>query len=154
MSFILYLSMAFGNPYSEHWNEEELFTVVRSLCSMGVRHISLADTAALAKPEQVRRVFLRARAEQPNIQFSAHFHGRPDNWHECVEAALDGGCRRFDTAAGGLGGCPAVSDTLIANVPSEQLVLKLGRAGYKTGIDPEKALACAALAREFQKKYG
>jgi hydroxymethylglutaryl-CoA lyase len=154
MSFILYLSMAFGNPYNESWNVEELFTLIRSLCSVGVRHICLADTAAMAQPEQVRRVFLRAKAEQPSIRFSAHFHGRPDNWYDCVQAALDAGCRRFDTALGGLGGCPAVSDTLIANIPSEKLVLKLEKAGLKTGIDPAKAAACAAMAREFQKRYG
>jgi hydroxymethylglutaryl-CoA lyase len=154
MSFILYLSMAFGSSFNEKWNEEELFTLIRALCAMGVRHISLADTVAVARPEQVRRVFLRARAEQPRTQFSAHFHSRPDNWFDCVEAALDAGCRRFDAALGGLGGCPHIADALVANIPSDELAQILDGLGYKTGVDLDKLKGCIALAKEFQKKYG
>ena len=154
MSFILYLSMAFGNPYGEAWNEEELFNLIRSLCGMGVRHISLADTVALARPEQVGRIFKRAMAEQPKIEFSAHFHGRPDTWFECIQAALEAGCRRFDGAVGGLGGCPFAQDAMIANIPSDQLAEKLSALGYTINVDLKKASACAELAREFQKKYG
>ncbi len=154
MSFILYLSMAFGNPYGEDWNEEALFSCIRNLCSMGVRHISLSDTVALAKPEQVRHIFERAQAEQPKIEFSAHFHGRPESWFACVDAALQAGCKRFDAASGGLGGCPFAQDAMIANIPSDELVAKLEALGYATGVDVKKAKACAALAREFQKKYG
>lgn len=153
MSFILYLSMAFGGPFGEKWSEAGLFAMIRSLCAMGVRHISLADTVAAASPEQVRRVFRRAKAEQPQVRFSAHFHARPEHWDDCVQAALECGCRRFDAAVGGLGGCPFVPDTLVANIPSEQLALKLSQLGYETGIDAEKAKVCAALAREFQKEY-
>jgi len=154
MSFILYLSMAFGAPFGEKWSEDELFAMVRSLCAMGVRHISLADTVAAANPEQVRRVFRRARTEQPQVRFSAHFHARPDQWFDCVQAALECGCRQFDAAAGGLGGCLFAPDTLVANIPSEQLALKLEKSGYQTGINTEKAQVCAALARQFQLKYG
>lgn len=154
MSFVLYLSMAFGGPSGEPWNEEELFRVVRASCGMGVRHISLADTVAVARPEQVGRVFERAKAEQPNVQFSAHFHGRPESWFECVQAALEEGCRRFDAAVGGLGGCPSVPDALVANIPSDELALKLAGLGYQTGIHPDKVKGCVALAREFQKRYG
>jgi hydroxymethylglutaryl-CoA lyase len=154
MSFILYLSMAFGNPYGEDWKEEQLFALIKSLCAMGVRHISLADTVALAKPEQVRKIFQRAMAEQPKIEFSAHFHGRPDSWFECIQAALDAGCRRFDGAVGGLGGCPFAQDTMIANIPSDLLAQKLDALGYKINIDLQKVADCAILAREFQKQYG
>jgi hydroxymethylglutaryl-CoA lyase len=153
MSFILYLSMAFGNLYNEPWEEEQLFVLIKSLAKMGVRHISLADTVAVAKPEQVRRVFRRAQTEQPKIQFSAHFHGRPDNWFQCVEAAVETGCRRFDGALGGLGGCPFAHDKLIANIPSEELAGKLEGLGYVTGVDLKKAQKCAAMAKEFQQKY-
>lgn len=154
MSFILYLSMAFGNPYGEPWDEDALFAFIRSLCSIGVRHISLSDTVAVAQPEQVRRVFVRARREQPAVEFSAHFHGRPENWFECVQAALDAGCRRFDAAAGGLGGCPFALDRLIANIPSEALVEKLHKLGFSTGVNLEKAKVCAGIAQEFQRQYG
>ena len=154
MSFILYLSMAFGNPYGEPWDEEALFGFIRNLVSVGVRHVSLSDTIAIAKPEQVKRIFLRAKREQPHVQFSAHFHGRPENWFECVKAALDAGCRRFDAAAGGLGGCPFAQDALVANIPSNSLVRKLSALGYETGVDLEKADTCAEIAQEFQKTYG
>ena len=154
MSFILYLSMAFGGPSGTKWSEEGLFVMVRSLCGIGVRHISLADTVAAASPAQVRRVFQRAKAEQPQVRFSAHFHARPEHWFDCVQAALECGCRRFDAAAGGLGGCLFGPDTLVANIPSEQLALQLAQLGYQTGIDTEKAQVCVGLAREFQKRYG
>jgi hydroxymethylglutaryl-CoA lyase len=154
MSFILYLSMAFGNPYGEPWEEEQLMTLVRSLSAMGVRHVSLADTVAIAKPEQVGRVFARAMKEHPGIEFSAHFHGRPESWFANVKAALDAGCVRFDGALGGLGGCPFAQDTLVANIPSDQLAVKLEALGFSTGIDLKKIQKCASLAREFQKQYG
>jgi hydroxymethylglutaryl-CoA lyase len=154
MSFILYLSMAFGNRYGEPWNEEALFAFIRSLCGMGVRHISLSDTVAVATPEQVRRVFARARVGQPDITFSAHFHSRSEHWFDCVQAALESGCRRFDAASGGLGGCPFAHDQLVANIPSEKLVERLEKLGYHTGVDTQKALRCAEFARDLQKKYG
>ena len=154
MSFILYISMAFGNPYGEPWEEEALFRFIRTLASMGVRHISLADTVAVAKPEQVARVFNRAQKDFPHIEFGAHFHGRPTDWFECIDAALNAGCRRFDGACGGLGGCPFAQDALVANVPTDQLVDRLEKAGFSTGVDAKKIQACATLAREYQKEYG
>ncbi|HEY3320797.1 MAG TPA: hydroxymethylglutaryl-CoA lyase [Planctomycetota bacterium] len=154
MSFILYLSMAFGNPYDEPWNEEELFALIRRLALMGVRHISLADTVAVAQPAQVEHVFSRAQAEYPQIEFSAHFHGRPENWFDCVQAALKAGCRRFDAAGGGLGGCPFATDKLIANIPSDELAARLSELGFETGVDLLQAKRCAAVAREFQQRYG
>lgn len=154
MSFILYISMAFGNPYGEPWEEESLFRFIRTLSGMGVRHISLADTVAVAKPEQVGRVFNRARTEYPNIEFGAHFHGRPGDWFECIDAALCAGCRRFDGACGGLGGCPFAQDALVANVPTDQLVARLEKAGFQTGVDVKKIQACAVLAREYQANFG
>jgi hydroxymethylglutaryl-CoA lyase len=120
---------------------------------MGVRHISLADTVALAKPDQVSRVFQRANNEFPNLEFGAHFHGRPSDWHECIDAALNAGCRRFDGACGGLGGCPFAQDALVANVPTDLLVERLEEKGFSTGVDVKKIKQCAALAREYQKLY-
>ena len=154
MSFIVYLSMAFGNPYGEPWEEETLLRYVKSLEAMGVRHVSLADTVAVARPEQVKRAFERLRQEFPQIEFSAHFHGRPKDWFECVDAAIDAGCRRFDSACGGLGGCPFAQDKLVANIPTDGLVKRLEAAGFKTGIDLQKIEKCAAIARDLQQRYG
>jgi len=153
MSFILYLSMAFGNPYGEPWSEDSLFTMIKTLMKMGVRHISLADTVAVAKPEHVSRIFQRALAEYPNVQFSAHFHARPENWFDNAGAALNAGCKRFDAAANGLGGCPFAQDTMIANIPSDELVRKLEGLGYSTGVNLQKLESCSALARELQRNY-
>jgi hydroxymethylglutaryl-CoA lyase len=154
MSFILYLSMAFGNPYGDPWCEDSLFTMIRTLMKMGVRHVSLADTVAVAKPEQIERLFKRAKAEHPNIEFSAHFHARPEYWFENVEAALKAGCKRFDAAANGLGGCPFAQDTMVANIPSDELVRKLEARGYSTGVNLKKLETCSALAKELQQRYG
>ncbi len=154
MSFILYLSMAFGNPYGEAWDEQALLRYIKSLAAMGVRHVSLADTVAVAKPDQVKRVFTQVIRDYPEIEFSAHFHGRPHDWFACVDAALEAGCRRFDAACGGLGGCPFAQDKLIANIPTEGLVDRLERAGFKTGVDVDKLRHCAESARGLQQKYG
>jgi len=154
MSFILYLSMAFGNPYGEAWSEDSLFTMIKTLMKMGVRHLSLADTVAVAKPDQVARIFKRALAEYPNVKVSAHFHARPENWFDNVNAALQAGCLRFDAAANGLGGCPFAQDTMVANIPSDDLVRKLEGLGFKTGISLQKLETCSALAREFHRQYG
>jgi hydroxymethylglutaryl-CoA lyase len=153
MSFLAYVSMAFGNPYGEPWDEEKLLDFLKALRRSGVRHVALSDTTAVARPEQVKHLFERARAEVPEVAFSAHFHGRPDDWSQNILAALKAGCRRFDGACGGLGGCPFAEDRLIANVPTEGLVELLESHGYSSGIDHGKLAACAKLAREFHQQY-
>jgi|ERR1043165_306805 hydroxymethylglutaryl-CoA lyase len=154
-AFILYLSMAFGTRYSDgEWSHEGLLAFIQMLAMVsGVQHISLADTVAVAKPAQVARAFKLARREFPGIEFSAHFHGTSRNWMRCIDAALDAGCRRFDCAAGGLGGCPFACDELIANIPSEKLVARLEGRGFRTGVDLGKIQRCAKGAREFQARY-
>ncbi|MCW8131840.1 MAG: hydroxymethylglutaryl-CoA lyase [Planctomycetota bacterium] len=153
LSFLAYVSMAFGNPYGEPWEKERLIDFLKALRRSGVRHVALSDTTAAASPEQVKHLFQRAKAELPEIEFSAHFHGRPGDWHQNILAALEAGCRRFDGASGGMGGCPFAQDKLVANVPTEGLVELLEDHGYDTGIDADKMSACAKLAQEFQAKY-
>ncbi|HLX59830.1 MAG TPA: hydroxymethylglutaryl-CoA lyase [Planctomycetota bacterium] len=162
-AFILYLSMAFGTLRNaragrthggEAWSEEGLLAFVEMLVTIsGIRHISLADTVGVATPTQVERVFKLVRSEFPSVEFSAHFHGTARNWMNCIDAALEAGCRRFDCAAGGLGGCPFACNELIANTPSEKLVARLEERGFATGIDLEKIKLCAKTARAFQKQY-
>ncbi|MCZ7644792.1 MAG: hydroxymethylglutaryl-CoA lyase [Planctomycetota bacterium] len=154
MSFLVYVSMAFGNPYGEAWSEAALMEMLRSLVRLGVRHVALSDTCAAAEPGQARGVFARAAKEFPVLELSAHFHGRPGDWHEVVLAALEAGCRRFDGAAGGMGGCPFAADKLISNVPTEGLVERFEALGHKTGVDPLKLAVCARMARDLQAKYG
>lgn len=153
LSFLAYVSMAFGNPYGEAWDEERLMDFLKALRRSGVRHVALSDTTAVAQPEQVKHLFKRAKGELPEIEFSAHFHGRPGEWHHNILAALEAGCVRFDGACGGLGGCPFAQDKLVANVPTEGLVELLEDHGHETGIDSDKLAECSKLAQEFQKKY-
>ena len=157
-AFVLYLSMAFGTRYNEPsesvWSEEKLLAFVDMLVTVGgVGHISLADTVGVATPKQVERVFRAVHKTYPGLLFSAHFHGSAKTWMRSVDAALNAGCRRFDCAAGGLGGCPFAYDSLIANVPSEKLAARLEKNGMATGIDLNRINECARIARDIQAKY-
>lgn len=153
LSFLVYVSMAFGNPYGESWDEDRLLDFLKALRRAGVRHVALSDTTAAAHAEQIKHLFQRAKAELPEVEFSAHLHGRPDDWHPNVLAALEAGCRRFDSACGGLGGCPFAQDKLVANIPTEGLVELLENHGHTTGIDAGKLGACSMLAAKFQGEY-
>jgi hydroxymethylglutaryl-CoA lyase len=150
---VVYLAMAFGGSDGEPWQEDALFTFLRRLGAARVRHVALADTAGIARPEQVQHVFERAATELPRIAFRAHLHSKPDAWFACVQAALTAGCRRFDATAGGLGGCPLAQEALV-NTPSDLLAAKLHDLGYETGIDLAKLPACTHLAKELQTRYG
>ncbi len=157
-SFVLYLSMAFGTRYDDlnetPWSDEKLLAFIETLITVsGVDHISLADTVGVATPKQVKRIFLHVRKTYPGTLFSAHFHGNAKTWMRCVDAALDAGCRRFDCAVGGLGGCPFAHDTLIANIPSEKLAARLEHHGFTTGIDLDKIKHCAKSAQTFRSQY-
>jgi hydroxymethylglutaryl-CoA lyase len=151
--FILYLSMAFGNLEGEPWSLCALDQFVTQLAGTGIKAVSLADTVAVAQPTQVGTVVRALRAGYPKLEFSAHFHSRPGDDLACIDAALDAGIVRFDCAAGGLGGCPFAHDMLIANTPSEVLARHLARRGFETGLNLDRLDACAAHARELQRRY-
>ncbi len=154
--FLIYISMAFGNPYEDPCSLETLKNFITRLATSGVQQISLADTVGVAEPLQVKATFEALLSAFPKIDWSAHFHGRPDDWHHNILAALEGGCRRFDGAVGGLGGCPFAytKDKLVSNVPTEGLVQRFEQLGYPTGIDPEKLARSSALANEINNRYG
>lgn len=116
---VVYLSMCFGNPYGDEWNYNIVMDNVRELLGRGVNIISLADTTSLAKPIDIFRVFSQLIEEYPETEFGAHFHSSPELWQMKVEAAYDAGCRRFDTALLGYGGCPFAEDELVGNTPTE-----------------------------------
>jgi len=152
-AFLVYVSMAFGNPYGESWGEDALLSFLKALVKTGIRHIALSDTVAVAQPEQVRRLFGRARAEFQEVELSVHLHGRPDDWRHGILAALEAGCRRFDGACGGLGGCPFAQDHLVSNVPTEGLVELFEAHGYASGVRQDKLQPCVRLARDLQAQY-
>jgi len=119
---VVYISMAFGNPYGDPWNIGEVVDAVDVLESYGVRMISLADTVGLAGPAQIRELVSTVLSKYDYLEIGVHLHSRPDQAVEKILAAYDAGCRRFDSALGGLGGCPFAQDALVGNIPTEKVL--------------------------------
>ena len=126
---VAYISMAFGNPYGDQWNVGEVIDAVDLLESYGVRLISLADTVGMAGPEQIGEVVSTVISKYDYLEIGVHLHSRPDQAAEKVIAAYDAGCRRFDSALGGLGGCPFAQDALVGNIATEKVVETLTACG-------------------------
>jgi hydroxymethylglutaryl-CoA lyase len=137
-SLVIYLSMAFGNPYQDPWEPGIVETWAGKMKDIGISVIALADTSGDALPEDVYRLFeTLIAAHGKKVEFGAHFHARPDNWYEKTSAAFDAGCRRFDTAIRGFGGCPMAGDELTGNLATENLLAFLKERNIKTGLKKE-----------------
>lgn len=119
---VTYISMGFGNPYGDPWNVEIVGEWTEKLANMGVKILSLSDTIGSSTPEVIDYLFSNLIPKYPNVEFGAHLHTTPDKWHEKVEAAYKAGCRRFDGAIQGFGGCPMATDKLTGNMPTEKLL--------------------------------
>lgn len=119
---VVYISMAFGNPYGDPWNVGEVIDAVDLLESEGIRTISLADTVGLAGLAQIRELFSAVGSKYDYLEIGLHLHSRPEQAAEKILAAYDAGCRRFDSALGGLGGCPFAQDALVGNIPTEKVL--------------------------------
>ena len=126
---VAYISMAFGNPYGDQWNVGEVVDAVDLLESYGVRMISLADTVGMAEPQQISELVSAVISKYDYLEIGVHLHSRPDQAADKVMAAYDAGCRRFDSALGGLGGCPFAQDALVGNIATEQVVAALAARG-------------------------
>src|SRR5664279_1280287 len=147
-----YISMAFGNPYGDLWNADELIEGVSLLADMDLQAISLADTVGLATPQQVADLLGPVLEKFEGVEIGVHLHSRPDQAAAKVLAAYDVGCRRFDSAIGGLGGCPFAQDVLVGNIPTETLLEALKSRG--ASLPPTKSLTeltdrSAKLAEQF-----
>lgn len=118
---VLYISMGFGNPYGDPWNAEVVEKWVDKLKDLGVNIFALSDTIGVAKDESIRYIFSHLIQAYPKLEFGAHFHTRPESWREKVHAAYESGCRRYDGAIKGYGGCPMAKDDLTGNMPTEML---------------------------------
>lgn len=152
LDVVAYLSMAFGNPYGDDWSLEEVITACDLLADAGVRQISLADTVGLARPGQIKDVVAAVIEAHGEVEVGVHLHARPADAAARIRAAYEAGCRRFDAAIGGLGGCPFAQDALVGNIPTETLVWVLHGMGAKLpALRPLDALieANAGIAREF-----
>jgi hydroxymethylglutaryl-CoA lyase len=139
---VVYLSMAFGNPYGDEWNSEIVLNWTKKLSQMDIKIIALADTIGVSNPENIFYLFSNIIPEFPEVEIGAHLHTTPDKWHEKIEAAWNAGCRRFDTAVKGYGGCPMAKDDLTGNFPTEKLLQYLKEHNIQSGIN-EKAFALA-----------
>ena len=126
---VAYISMAFGNPYGDQWNVGEVVDAVDLLESYGVRMISLADTVGMAGPQQIGELVSAVISKYDYLEIGVHLHSRPDQAADKVAAAYDAGCRRFDSALGGLGGCPFAQDALVGNIATEQVLAALAARG-------------------------
>jgi hydroxymethylglutaryl-CoA lyase len=126
---VAYISMAFGNPYGDLWNADELIEGVSLLADMDLQAISLADTVGLATPQQIADLLGPGLERFDGVEIGVHLHSRPDEVAAKVLAAYDVGCRRFDSAIGGLGGCPFAQDVLVGNIPTEKLLEALKSRG-------------------------
>jgi len=152
LDMVVYISMAFGNPYDDLWNAQEVVEAVGLLADMGVERISLADTVGLATPQQVRELMSAVTGAYDRLEIGAHLHSRPAEAAEKVIAAYDAGCRRFDSAIGGLGGCPFAQDALIGNIPTEIAVQALEDHGANVPL--KKPLnEVIGLSAEIAKKH-
>lgn len=144
-TLVVYLSMGFGNPYGEPWNPGIVLDFVQRLKSLSVKIISLADTVGVAAPATISHLFSTLIPAYPDIEFGAHLHVRPDNWEEKISAALNAGCKRFDGAIKGFGGCPLAKDDLVGNVPTENLIRYFQNINLPLKLD--KIAFNAALAQ-------
>src|SRR5438034_3597562 len=122
LDVVVYISMAFGNPYGDDWSTEEVVNAIDILESSGVKTISLADTVGLASSDQVKELISAVMDKYGYLEIGAHLHSRVELAADKILVAYDAGCRRFDSAVGGLGGCPFAQDALVGNIPTERLV--------------------------------
>jgi len=136
---VVYISMAFGNPYGDPWDENEVHQAITTLTRIGVRSISLADTVGAADAELIRRVVESVMGQCPDYDIGVHLHSAPGEVDAKVLAAYDAGCRRFDSAIGGLGGCPFAQDALVGNIPTESVIAATERRGV--ALEMSKSLA-------------
>jgi hydroxymethylglutaryl-CoA lyase len=146
-TLVTYISMGFGNPYGEEFSPEIVAEFVSKLDEIGIKVISLADTIGAATPEMITPIFTTNIQAFPEIEFGAHFHSTPDTIQEKVEAGLKGGCRRFDGAMRGYGGCPMAKDDLVGNVATEKLIEVLEANGHNLNLNKAELKEAMKLAQ-------
>jgi len=148
---VAYLSMGFGNPYGDPWNVDIVGEWTQKLANMGVKILSLSDTVGSSTPDVIEYLFSNLIPAFPDIEFGAHLHTVPDKWHEKVDAAYKAGCRRFDGAIQGFGGCPMAKDELTGNMPTEKMLSYFTAAKADAGLN---ALSFESAYNEATKVFG
>src|ERR1700728_3853280 len=150
---VVYISMAFGNPYDEPWGAEIVEDALVWLKDVGVRTVSLADTVGTASPLDVAHLYQAVRDSVAGVDIGVHLHSRPEDAGAKVLAAYESGCRRFDGALTGRAGCPFAGDQLVGNIPTETVLATLAARGVSTGIDAKSLTIACAITGELREKY-
>ncbi len=150
---VVYISMAFGNPYEEPWGAEIVEDALVWLKDIGVRSVSLADTVGTTLPEYVGALYNTVKDCVAGVELGVHLHSRAEGAAEKIVAAYDAGCRRFDGALTGLGGCPFAGDELVGNIATETILAALASRGADAGVRPEALQQALAMTEEIRSKY-
>ena len=148
---VVYLSMGFGNPYGDPWNVEIVGDWTEKLSNMGVKTLSLSDTVGSSTPDVIQYLFSNLIPKYTTIEFGAHLHTTPDKWFEKIDAAYNSGCRRFDGAIQGFGGCPMARDVLTGNMPTEKLLSYFNSKKENTNL---RAMSFESAYNEASKLFG
>ncbi len=148
---VTYISMGFGNPYGDPWNVEIVGEWAEKLANMGLKILSLSDTIGSSTPDGIDYLFSNLISKYPLVEFGAHLHTTPDKWHEKIDAAYKAGCRRFDGAIQGFGGCPMAKDDLTGNMPTEKMLSYFTAAQTNTIASP---LSFESAYNEATKLFG
>lgn len=150
---VVYISMAFGNPFGEPWGPEIVEDAVEWLKGCGVETVSLADTVGVSTAKEVGELFSHLKKFTKDMEIGVHLHARAEGSAEKILAAYEAGCRRFDSALTGLGGCPFAGDELVGNISTEIVVQTLADRGAQTGVEPWAMLSAVEATREIRKDY-
>jgi len=145
-SMVVYLSMAFGNPYGDPYHEDIVARWIERLSNFDIDTFALSDTIGVAEAKNIDRLFKTTIPEFPSFEIGAHLHAKPDEWKEKISAAYNAGCRRFDGAVAGYGGCPMATDELTGNMPTEKMVGYFIEKGLSREIDQAQLNKCIAMA--------
>lgn len=146
---VIYISMGFGNPYGDTWNVEICQKWVDELANMDIKIMALSDTIGVARPESISYLFSNLIPPYPDVSFGAHLHTQPHNWEEKIKAAYDSGCRRFDAAIKGYGGCPMAKDDLTGNMPTENLLSFFSQEGVDLHLDKDAFLDALVMTNRI-----
>jgi hydroxymethylglutaryl-CoA lyase len=150
---VIYISMAFGNPYDEPWGPEIVAETLEWLKDIRINTVSLADTVGTASSQLIADLYRGVKDHVAGIELGVHLHSRPENAEEKILAAYEAGCRRFDSALTGLGGCPFAGDTLVGNIATEDVLAAVRKAGGDPGIDSAALAPLLKMTNEIRSKY-
>jgi hydroxymethylglutaryl-CoA lyase len=150
---VVYISMAFGNPFGEPWGPEIVEDALEWLKGCGVKTVSLADTVGVSTAKETGELFRHLKPFTKDMELGVHLHAHAEGAAEKVLAAYEVGCRRFDSALTGLGGCPFAGDELVGNIPTEIVVSTLAKHGAEIGIEPWAMLSAVEATKEIRKQY-